>query len=128
MKTKIEQKFKHGDKIKCISENDGYLTKGKVYTFDSYNESIGFVKIQGTYDCGESVCNGVRADRFEPVVVEPVKPKDDRKKYTLVYSEYISCGYYRPRLKKIKVKDITKYLEKTDLDVQYVIKGHVTLV
>ena len=124
-----EQKFKHGDKIKYIHKSCGLLTKHKVYTFDCYNEELKFIKIKGNYDNGSYVQAGVNKEYFvlaESVV--KVKPKDQRKKYTLVYNQWIVGIHYLPKIKKIKVKDITAYLKKTGIDVQYVIKGHVTLV
>lgn len=119
----MQQTFKHGDKIKFISYSCPELTNDKVYTFERYHPKTGYVIIQGKYDNGDTPFMGEFADSFVLAA-----PKDDRKKYTLVYSECGSGGYSLPNLKKIKVKDIAKYLEKTDLDVQYVIKGHVTLV
>lgn len=120
---KNEQNFKHGDKTKYIGASHPELTHGKVYTFDRYHPDFDYVIIQGLYDNGYKPLMGEFAYSFVLF-----KPKNDRKKYTLVYSEHGSGGYSLPKLKKIKVKDIKKYLAKTDLDVQYVIKGHVTLV
>ena len=81
MKTKQnKQKFKHGDKIKCIDEDNSLLAYGRVYTFDKYNGSM--VMIQGTYDNGTEPECGEYEDNFE--LVKAVEPKEDRKKYTLV--------------------------------------------